>query len=294
MVRAFTIWAVVSSCLVAGQDEEIDETSLCLGDVHTCAVVKRGGSFAGDVECWGGNQHGQAEPPKGSTNAFVQIACGKFHTCGLTVKGTVQCWGAIKTAPQTPFVQISAGGKYTCGITSKGKVQCWGTGPRDVKPAHENLNFKHISVGSKHICGLLRDGSCQCWGDEKASIMPPGILNKGFVQVSLSHGNDAHTCALKRDGSAHCWGSDGFSQCMAQNVQFSQICAGERYNCGIAKGTGTLHCWGETSELGPLPSTGKFDLIACGARHICVRSSKGFSCFGRNKERYDGIDSALA
>ena len=72
------------------------------------------------------------------------ISAGSYHTCGIKINGSVQCWGTGTTddgcsyyecgqssPPNGSFVQISAGFKHTCGIKSDGSVQCWGAGTTD-------------------------------------------------------------------------------------------------------------------------------------------------------------------
>ena len=60
---------------------------------HTCAIRDDG-----TVECWGDNDHGQADPPPGE---FTAITSGTWHTCGIRTDGTAQCWEGITTGRRT-------------------------------------------------------------------------------------------------------------------------------------------------------------------------------------------------
>ena len=78
--------------------------SIAAGSNHTCAVLSNG-----TARCWGWNTNGQigdnslnpSSTPRevkiaGSTTALdelVSITAGGYHTCALTVRGAVHCWG---------------------------------------------------------------------------------------------------------------------------------------------------------------------------------------------------------
>jgi len=75
-------------------------SAISAGSGHTCALASGGG-----VSCWGGNWSGQlgnggrANSPaavavSGLASGIVAVAAGRDHTCGLTARGRVRCWGA--------------------------------------------------------------------------------------------------------------------------------------------------------------------------------------------------------
>jgi alpha-tubulin suppressor-like RCC1 family protein len=73
---------------------------LAAGGAHTCALTA-----GGDAWCWGSNSNGQLG--RGSIGAssstpapvsgglkFASITAGEAHTCGVTLDGSIYCWGA--------------------------------------------------------------------------------------------------------------------------------------------------------------------------------------------------------
>lgn len=78
------------------------------GAEHTCAVAAAGGAY-----CWGWNWDGQLgggghfrpEPgkvPVAGEHPWLTLAAGTSHTCGVTTRGALYCWGsglAFRYAP---------------------------------------------------------------------------------------------------------------------------------------------------------------------------------------------------
>src|SRR5205823_7911076 len=75
-------------------------TAIAAGNFHACALTSAGG-----VECWGSNYGGElgngttadrVYPPvavSGLASGVSAIAVGLYHTCAVTNKGAVKCWG---------------------------------------------------------------------------------------------------------------------------------------------------------------------------------------------------------
>ena len=281
-----------------------------VGESHVCALSHRG-----EVLCWGSNQYGQLGNGRSGNNkskdspmvvlkssstgsapltGIVQIATGKEHTCALTAKGDVLCWGngadgrlgngnaGVFAYPQdvlveddgrvlTSIAQISAGGGHTCAVSKSGGVLCWGDGGSGQLGNDERNDQDYpVNVAS---------------GD--GSVEP--LIN--IVQVSA--GNE-HTCALSKEKSAICWGDtedgrlgnenslvcrDGDEDPLpckdhpvgvvsGENSPFilngiSQISAGSRHTCALTD-EGGVRCWGygDSGRLGNNAITEKISPVA--------------------------------
>ena len=74
--------------LAEGFHTDIDDIIISAGFQHSCGIQASGEEFGGTITCWGFNQKGQAAPPQGT---FIQVSCGNFHSCGLTIDEEVKC-----------------------------------------------------------------------------------------------------------------------------------------------------------------------------------------------------------
>ncbi|WP_420431755.1 hypothetical protein, partial [Candidatus Poriferisocius sp.] len=80
-------------------------TAIAAGGEHTCAI-------AADqtIDCWGGNDYGQADAPDGQ---YTAIATGSLQTCAIAADQTIDCWGrndyGEADAPGGRYTAIAAG-----------------------------------------------------------------------------------------------------------------------------------------------------------------------------------------
>ena len=72
------------------------------------------------MSCWGSDTYGQvSDVPSG---AFIKIATGGSHACGLRASGLLECWGSDgysqSNPPDAVFEDVAAGAQHTCGISA--------------------------------------------------------------------------------------------------------------------------------------------------------------------------------
>lgn len=298
------------------------------GGAHTCAVLE-----SGAVRCWGNGKNGQLG--YGNTedvgddesidcagdvdvgDIATRVAAGGLHTCALSQRGTVRCWGS-NTSGQLGYghtesigdddvpaqagdvdlggtaVQITAGGVHTCALLDTGAVRCWGFGQY----------------------GRLGYGDIANIGDDEtpASV---GDVDVGGVVVQIDAGG-SHTCAVLQTGGLRCWGfgnngqlgyggfvyPDGFGvgddetpasvgDIDVAGATVSQVSAGAVHTCAVMD-VG-IRCWGanESSQGGPagdfweaaqngnVPLDGTPVHVTAGAAHTCaLLAGGGLRCWG--------------
>jgi alpha-tubulin suppressor-like RCC1 family protein len=237
--------------------------------------------------------------------AYVQVAAGSAHACGLDEHGQAFCWGSdshgqlgvggsdgsaepVAVAGGLEFGTIHAGERNTCGLTTGGRVYCWGqnfrgslgTGgtsdenvPTAVAGSH---TFSDLAVAGWNACGRTSNGSVYCWGANHAGQIGADATHECAAGSSMVACNLAPT-ALDGDWS------------------FSAIDVGLNYVCGLGAG-GQAYCWGSNSfhQLGdgtnqsrdtPTPVGGNlaFSSIAAGVLHTCGLTADGEAyCWGRD------------
>jgi alpha-tubulin suppressor-like RCC1 family protein len=233
-------------------------TAIVAGIGHTCVLTAAGG-----VKCWGNNQTGQlgnsttidSTVPVDVTDLpsdVTAIAAGSNHTCALTGKGIVMCWGRNEagqlgdgtvTDSTTPvevsslgsgIATIATGGNHTCAINEKGGAFCWGSNdagqlgdgttieratPVNVTGLDSQVTV--IAAGGSHTCALISNGAVSCWGKNTTGQVGDGTAIDRTVPVAvagLSSGVIAlgagfsHTCALTGTRGVACWGRNDAGQ----------------------------------------------------------------------------------
>ncbi|MEE8409016.1 MAG: hypothetical protein V3T05_05385 [Myxococcota bacterium] len=230
--------------------------------------------------------------------AFWGIDAGGSLTCGITLDGSVVCWGvggehALNDPSGGELTRLDVGRDHACGIDTDGEIECWGNDDQGQSSPPDG-RFVQVSAGGRHTCGLAVDGAVLCWGDDSdgQATAPEGK----FVSVSAG---EAHTCAIGNgagltvDGTVLCWGDDSDGQAAAPEGKFVSVSAGEAYTCAIGNDAG-LACWGRgTSADGchepdwqcgqASPPEGIFTQVSAGSHHTCGIRSDGFTvCWGRN------------
>ncbi|ETW04783.1 hypothetical protein H310_03922 [Aphanomyces invadans] len=260
---------------------DIDDTTVSAGIEHTCAIHSVSTvDFGGKVVCWGDNTLGQSSPPDVE---FIQVSSGRFHTCGVTLDETIECWGDPNHAqsPAGLFVQVSCGDFHSCGVLKDGTLSCWGA-DYDGQLNVPQGRFVQVSCGKGHSCALATDGTVSCWGANRQgqSSAPQDVK---FLQVSAAPGD--FSCGVTEANTVRCWGDNHRKQCNPpSDVKFALVSTSRLSACGIQAGDKTVLCWGMTEGVTNIPKLVAFDELTLGWDHGCgILSRTGrVQCWGHS------------
>ncbi|MDA3863467.1 MAG: hypothetical protein PF689_06310 [Deltaproteobacteria bacterium] len=231
-------------------------------------------------------------------HVFQQISAGSTNSCGLTLSGTIYCWGdgsdgalgdgqnddsgiPVLVIGGHSFDAISTGNFYSCAIATGGEVYCWGSNyygqlgdgttnnSLQPQPIIGNYSFQSIAAGVYHTCGVTDSGAVYCWGINSYGQLGDGTNNDSPIPVlidgnhqfqSISTGNN-HTCAITDLGVAYCWGL---------NDVYGRLGDGSGVNSTV-----------------PVMVSGNytFQQISAGVYHSCGVTDSGTAyCWGRNSD----------
>ncbi|WP_083195031.1 hypothetical protein [Pararhodobacter sp. CCB-MM2] len=130
-----------------------------------------------------------------ASQGVQSIATGGNHTCAISGRGNVWCWGnnnlgqlgdGTTEGRNVPtrvvgltgrFVQVSAGMHHSCALSASQRVFCWGgnywqqlgIGPREnqdrpVRVVGLRDNVVSLSAGKYHTCIVNTHARVICWG----------------------------------------------------------------------------------------------------------------------------------
>jgi alpha-tubulin suppressor-like RCC1 family protein len=258
----------------------------------TCGVTE-----AGSILCWGGNTFGELgdggphpvsrQPLQVEGDlAFVRLAQGNAHTCGLEGSGEMYCWGAwrgaaiqdvepspVPEAPGFSFARLALG-THTCGLTGAGDAYCWGDNrdgqlgdgtttysPTPVR-AEVPEELVDLTIGSFFTCGVAASGKAYCWGSNDRGQLGDGSTTSSSVPVPVSGGGSlaqidaglSTACGVTDGGDAHCWGEGAGTSATpvpGSPPPLAEIAVGGGHVCGLGL-DGRIYCWGDNfhGELG--------------------------------------------
>jgi alpha-tubulin suppressor-like RCC1 family protein len=189
------------------------------------------------------------------------VALGDAHSCALTDRGEVFCWGKNESGQlgdgtladrATPVqVRTSVGGPPLVGV-------------------------KSLSLGEAHTCALMeKDGNVYCWGagsdgqlgdglTADRSVPAPVLLALGggplqgvqAIGRGNGYGRGLFGCAIVNGGAVLCWGGGVLSPApprLASSDNPLSITNVRRVAVGggdacVVSNDGTVRCWGESYE----------------------------------------------
>jgi alpha-tubulin suppressor-like RCC1 family protein len=238
------------------------------------------------------------------STAWIHIAAGGNHTCGVREGNTLWCWGR------------AAAGELGTGQTTDQSL------PQQI--GHPTAGWTSLAAGEEHTCALRNDGGLWCWGNNSAGQAGIGsttnVARPHQVTTPASTGwasiaaGTNQTCATRADSTLWCWGDNTFgelgignavNQDVPQQVStpdstgWASVTGGNEHTCAT-RTDGTLWCWGADSngQLGNGSfSTTDFDVpqqvtwpsgtgwasVAAGWYHTCAPRADGtLWCWGAN------------
>ncbi len=222
-----------------------------------------------------------------------------YHTCALTLRGGVLCWGdnfggqlgdgtKVSRLAPTPVVglstgvrELAAGAMHTCALTTGGAVFCWGSNGFGQlgtgAPAPESLvptvvagfaaGVRALAANASHTCALTADGAVFCWGNNEAGQLGDGTTTNRFTPVPVAG--------------------------LTRGVQ--AVTAGVEHACALLE-HGGIKCWGNNAygQLGDGSGSDRktpVDVIHLGgpaqqlhaaAYHTCALVGGAALCWGSN------------
>lgn len=191
------------------------------------------------------------------------------------------------------ILQISAGGYHSCAISRKGYMFCWGRNEyyQTVVPTDIQMSVQVIGLGGYHTCAIYDNGKARCWGDNGQQQADVPVTQEKWQDITAGA---VHTCGLQANGAAVCWGDSKYGQLnVPQGIKFSSISAGYFHSCGVTVGDGRIICWGgghggnqyNFGQLTPPPSVSNWTSVASGNLHTCGISGMvngTLHCWGSN------------
>jgi len=281
---------------------------------HTCVAMGDG-----HARCWGQNNAGQlgrgfvgcstCDDNNPTTivsdlDNVTDVSVGLAHSCALTTKGDVYCWGLNDNG--------QAGGQAWWYYSYSLPIEVLGLNPNQATM---------IDSGRKHSCARLTSSHVACWGNNTYGQIGNGntIATSGSGARSagvptqmkgVATGHD-HTCSWSvTGGDAYCWGRNGngqvtgsvesnklFPTAVSGVSEVVDMALGRAHTCAL-KVDGKVYCWG-ANDKGQLAGSSKTSAISgltmvkdieAAADHTCALKANGtVTCWGDNSSNQLGF-----
>lgn len=294
----------------------LDVQNIACGGRHAALITKQGEVFSWGEELGGRLGHGidsdisHPKLIKALANINIElVACGEYHTCGITLSGELYTWGS---------------GTYNVGLLGHGsEVNHWV--PKRVNGPLEGIHVSSVSCGAFHTAVVTSSGQLFTFGDGTFGVLGHGdcrsvsvpkevVSLKGFRTVRVACGI-WHTAAVVEvmvrtstsdncsSGKLFTWGDGDKGQLGHgdKEPKFVPTCVDalvETSICHVACGhsltvalttSGHVYTMGSTAygQIGNSLADGKLPIrvegkllknfveeIACGAYHVAVLTSR--------------------
>lgn len=216
-----------------------------------------------------------------STDGWLDVATGTYHSCGIYGDGEIECWGCEGYGedhdqcdpPAGQFEQVVAGFHFSCALDASGEAQCWG----GLEGAPHEGPYVQLAAGSLHTCGIRQDGSVDCWGNNEAGQCD--AIDSNYQDTAAG---TTFSCGLETGGNVLCWGCEIESNapCDAPDGLYAGIAAAHEHTCALDD-AGHVTCWGLNTWGQATPIGGEFEHLAAGVAHTCGVSRNGkTACWG--------------
>jgi hypothetical protein len=224
----------------------------------------------GQIVCWGYDILG----PRAGT--FSAVAAGSYHSCAIHADGgAIECWGqSLMAPPSGAFIALAAGTSKYAAIAVDGTLSGWlyGVG---VMPSPPAGTFKQLAGSFSRFCAIGTDDLITCFGDFEASATPPS-----GTAISVGDGL-AGSCAVMTDGSLACW-FNGFNNPSPPEGTFKAVSVGWSGACAIASDD-TLVCFGGDGTITSAPA-GTFKSVSVGYTYACaIATDDELVCWGTDQ-----------
>ncbi|PON72543.1 Mitogen-activated protein kinase kinase kinase [Parasponia andersonii] len=231
-----------------------DLAELDSGDSHFCGLV----NGANRLECWQWRMFNSF-----GTRDFAKISVGENFVCGiLAISGNVSCLGSnngvVGLEPSGRYREIASGFSHACGISMNGSLECWG----DVmgREGQPQGVFSSLALGMNRSCALRLDQTVVCWG-QNGFALPQSLRQSKFVAIEAKR--SVFCGVVASNLSLHCWGNPVFDSnslvfdrvlpgpCRSRCTNGSTIMPGSANFCG----QGLVVCEAEALFVSPSPQT---------------------------------------
>lgn len=259
------------------------------GELFTCVASVA----ASGVTCSGSGAVGEYSSVFPSTSdAFVQLASGGLHTCGLLQDGSVRCFGdnsQQQCSPPTlsPAVAVMVNLYTSCVLRVDLSLVCWGQNVGANLPA--GYRWAQVALGGQHATALSADdGTISVF---TANSMPSLAAAPAGTFVAVGSSQFTSCAIAVGPGAVTCWGTSAdLEMDVPAGLLLATVVGHARsiHYCGLRVGSDGVACWGNNLwgqvSVPTAARSGAWLSVVVGGWHSCALKSVGGTllCWGRN------------